>query len=575
MEKTSQANLSRRGFIGGAAALGAASLAVAAPALADETSETLSADDVTWDKEYDFVVVGTGTAVFAAFAALDAGAQSVGLIDKSPAFGGTACYSGGAFWIPCNSHMLAEGYEDNREDAITYVLAGAEGQTTQSLVETYVDAAPAFADWVTSYMGFEWDFISGEPLYGPQSWMDYCDYPGCRPYGRTLTIAGSNVGETAESESYGGPLMWSLIHNQIDENDAIDMMLGTAVTDLITDDSGTVVGVKCEDDSGTLYIKSANGVLLGTGGFDHDAQWRKWFLRMPMFNTVSVPTDTGDGQKMGLKLNAAIGNMQNVWGTPATIPPADLPTGDAVFDGSVLYNDMLTIFDSPIRRAKPNAIVVNRFGERFGDESASYHHFNRTFEGWDAGEGGPRNIPAFFIGDATFFANYLLPGTANDAQVGDIPEGTVVADSMEELANELGIDYDGLVKTLEQFNADAKEGIDSRFHRGEHMFDLSTGADFSGRTDIVNPCLGPVETPPFYGYAYLPGALGTSGGLVIDETAHVLTVDGEEIPHLYACGNCTASIMGAGYPGGGSTVAAGSVMGWIAAYDAMGASRPE
>lgn len=117
---------------------------------------------------------------------------------------------------------------------------------------------------------------------------------------------------------------------------------------------------------------------------------------------------------------------------------------------------MFRVFDSPLRRAKPNAIVVNKSGMRIGDESASYHQFNRCFEGYDAGAAVPRNFPAYFVGDATFVANYLLPGTANEDSVGDIPEGTVIADTLEELAEALGIDKAGLLKTVEEFNEGAR-----------------------------------------------------------------------------------------------------------------------
>ena len=570
MEKS----LSRRSFVTGASLAAGAALAATAgtEAFADEAAE---AEETTWDAEYDFIVVGTGTAVFAAFAAESAGAESVALVEKSAGFGGTAAYSGGAFWAPCNSLMEADGYEDNREDAITYIKANSEGMTTDAIIEAFVDTVPGFVDWVTEYLGIEWGYLNGGALYGDQAWMDYTDLDGCRAYGRSLTVAGSNVSETATSDSYGGPLMWSLIREQLDADEVIELLLSTEATHLLTNDEGQVVGLQCETEDGTINLKSRHGVLLGAGGFEHDAEMRKNYLRIPMFNTVGVPTNTGDAHRMGLEIGAALGNMQNYWGTPAAIPPEDVPTGDALYDGSVFYNDMLTIFDSPLRRAKPNSIVVNKAGERFGNESSSYHHFNRTFESWDAGTFGPRNWPAYFIGDQTFYENYMLPGTSQAGAVGDIPEGTVIADTLEELAEELGIDYDRLAKTVEEFNENAKEGVDPQFHRGEHLFDLSTGADFNGRTDLANPCLGPVETAPFYGYAYLPGMLCTSGGLVINEKARVLTVAGEEIGGLYACGNCAAGIFGTGYPGAGSTVAAGAVMGYIAALDAMASDAIE
>lgn len=580
-------SVSRREFMTGATLAAGAAVAAAGAksAFADEAAEEeeteaeeeaaeeeAESDDgeIAWDQEVDVVVCGTGTAIFAAFEAESEGATSVALIEKSSGFGGTAAYSGGAFWAPCNSHMLADGYEDNREDAIAFMKANAEGMTTDAIIEAYVDAVPEFCDWVTDYMGIELDYLSGGSLYGSESYMDYTDLEGYRAYGRTLTVSGSNVSEEATSSSYGGPLMWSLIRELVDNDDVIDLQLSTEAKHLLTNDDGRVIGVQCEQEDGTtINIKARYGVILGCGGFDFNTEWRKRYLRTPVFNTVSVSTNTGDAHRMGLEVGAALGNMQNYWGTPAMLPVEDLPEGDTLFDGSIFYNDMSSIYDAGVRRAKPNCIVVNQAGERFANESSAYHQFNRTFESWDASTFAPRNYPAYIICDATFASYYLMPGTSKSAEVGDIPEGTIVADTLEDLAEQLGIDADRLTKTVEEFNENAREGTDPQFHRGEHVFDLSTGADFTGRTDIANPCLGPVETAPFYAYGYVPGMLGTSGGLVINEKGRVLNNDDEEIPGLYACGNCTKGIFGSGYPGAGTTVAAGSVMGWIAARDAM------
>lgn len=141
--------------------------------------------------------------------------------------------------------------------------------------------------------------------------MDYTDLPGFREYGRTLTIAGSNVGVNADADLYGGPFMWKLIREMVEADDVIDLMYETAAKHLIVDESGAVIGVECEGPEGTLRIKSANGVLLGCGGFDHDQVWRSRFLRTPVFNTVSMPACTGDAHKMDLEVGAAQGNMQN------------------------------------------------------------------------------------------------------------------------------------------------------------------------------------------------------------------------------------------------------------------------
>lgn len=565
--------LSRRSFLKNAGVLGSTA-AVAGVLSACAPSEgsapaLASSSEIAWDKEVDFVVVGTGTAIFGAFAALDGGAESVVLLEKLSTFGGAAAFSGGAFWAPMNYVMKEQGLEDNREDAVKYVRLNAESQSTNENIETYVDNASDFIDWTVERLGFQWAVLSGIPLYGPQSWQDYTNLPGSREYGRSLTMAGTNVGETASSDSYGGPFMWKQLRSLVDAEERIELMLDTAASKLHIDEDGAVIGLSVSCDGKTLNIKAKKGVLLGTGGFDHDTEWRKQFLRTPMFNTVALPGNTGDGHRMGLDVGADLGNMNNSYGCSATVAPHLIPEGEALLDGSFFLNDFFTVFDAPLRRAKPNAIVVNRAGERFGNESAPYAQFNRAFEGWNSDTFAYRNIPAYFIGDATFFEHYLLPGSANDAQVGDIPEGTVIADSLEEIAQKCGIDYAKLMVTIQEFNVNAKQGIDPAFHRGEHHFDLQTGADFSGRTDLANPCLGPIESAPFYAFGYLPGMLETNGGLKTNDKAQVINRSGEVIPKLYAVGCCASSIFGPGYPGAGTTVAAGAVYSWIAALDAM------
>ena len=106
------------------------------------------------------------------------------------------------------------------------------------------------------------------------------------------------------------------------------------------------------------------------------------------------------------------------------------------------------------------------------------------------------------------------------------------------------------------------------WRRGEFNFDRGTTGDLQ-RTDIKNPCLAPLETPPFYGTRVWPGALSTNGGLKTNGKAQVLHVYGQVIPRLYACSNTMASVMGPGYAGGGATLGPGMTFAYIAANNAV------
>ncbi|HRN69499.1 MAG TPA: FAD-binding protein, partial [Promineifilum sp.] len=85
-----------------------------------------------------------------------------------------------------------------------------------------------------------------------------------------------------------------------------------------------------------------------------------------------------------------------------------------------------------------------------------------------------------------------------------------------------------------------------------------------------NPCLAPIEKPPFYAVEMVPGDLGTKGGLVMDEYARVLREDGSVIEGLYVTGNNSASVMGNTYPGAGSTIGPSMTFGYIAAKHLAG-----
>jgi 3-oxosteroid 1-dehydrogenase len=145
------------------------------------------------------------------------------------------------------------------------------------------------------------------------------------------------------------------------------------------------------------------------------------------------------------------------------------------------------------------------------------------------------------------------------------------ADTLEGLAAQLGVDAEGLKKSVAKMNEYARNGKDPDFHRGESLFDKYYGDE----KVKPNPCLAPIETPPYYGIVVYAGDLGTKGGLKTDASARVLKESGEIIPGLYAIGNCSASVMGRTYPGAGGTMGPAMTFGYIIARDLISASQQE
>ena len=133
------------------------------------------------------------------------------------------------------------------------------------------------------------------------------------------------------------------------------------------------------------------------------------------------------------------------------------------------------------------------------------------------------------------------------------------------LAQKIGVDVDGLAETIKRFNANARRGEDPDFGRGATEHDRY----YADHKVEPNPCLGPLEEPPFYALRVDAGDLDTKGGLKCDEFGRVLNERDEPIAGLYAAGNTSAAVMGDTYPGAGATIASAMTFGYIAACHAF------
>ena len=201
-------------------------------------------------------------------------------------------------------------------------------------------------------------------------------------------------------------------------------------------------------------------------------------------------------------------------------------------------------------RGKPGQIIVDAEGCRFANEAQPYGDFVR--EMFDAHRSTAAAIPAYMVFDQTFRDRYpignLLPGRTPKRA---IDSGFLArADSVVALCQEVGINATGLSATLARFNEMAVRGVDEDFQRGEFAFDRYSG----DATVAPNPCLAPIQRPPFYALRIYPGDIGAHGGVSTNENAQALDEAGEPIRGLYAVGNCATSALGGFYPGAGGTI---------------------
>jgi 3-oxosteroid 1-dehydrogenase len=260
---------------------------------------------------------------------------------------------------------------------------------------------------------------------------------------------------------------------------------------------------------------------------------------------ASPPLNTGDGIKAAQALGAATGGTQEAWWFPVIHFPGEEWAPGAPYR-------RLTMAE----RSHPGSIMVNARGRRFVDEAASYHHVGRSFLAPDESGMGYANSPAWLIFDANFRRSYRLSALAAGSED---PEWLDKADTLEALAERVGIDPAGLVAQVARFNEGAARGLDEDFGRGTTDHDRACGDPFA-----AHPNLAPLTEAPFYAVPVLPGMLGTKGGLRTDHDGAVLHASGGRIAALFAAGNCTENVTGGAYPGPGGTLGPALVGGYCA-----------
>lgn len=563
------------------------------------------ADSGGWDHNVDLLIVGSGAgAMAAALVAHDRGAETL-LLEKSDRYGGSSAMSGGGLWIPNNCLMAGVGIEDSPEEAWTYLKGTVGDGVSEDRLRAYMETAPKMLEYMLEHSHSRFVALP-----------EYADYyprvPGAKPGGRSLEpesfyarVLGKDFLRLRDQNSqmlimgtlfmtifqarkmltrapgwitlmlklagrYLFDLPWRL-HSKRDRHLAmgnalvarlrrsvldrgIPLWLETPASSLIVE-NGRVVGVVAERQGRTIRIRARRGVVLAAGGFEHSQVMRDKYLPHPTRTEWSCANthNTGDAIQMGQAVGAAVDLMDDAWWGPTTVVPGET------------HARMLVI-----EKSLPGSILVDQSGHRFVNEAAPYIDVVNAMYGKNA-QGGA-HLPTYLIFDASYRSSYpcgpLLPG----AQWPDwmlprrFKSGYLAkADTLEELARQLGVDPSGLEQQVKVVNVYARSGRDLDFQRGETSFDRYYGDE----KVEPNACLAPIEKPPFYGLEAFPGELGTKGGLLTDARARVLKESREPVEGLYAIGNCSASVMGHSYPGAGSTLAPAMTFGFIAARDAV------
>ena len=312
----------------------------------------------------------------------------------------------------------------------------------------------------------------------------------------------------------------------------------TKASKLITGSTGEVVGLEIRDSGGYREIECGS-VVLACGGFEANAEMRARYLG-PGWELAKVRGtrfNTGDGIRMALDIGAqSFGHWSGCHAVAWDINAP--PTGDR------------NIADLFQKHSYPFGIVVNVNGERFVDEGADFRNYTYAKYGREILFQTQR--AAFQIFDQS--AKHLLRDEYHIPQVSKVESNTI-----EGLADGLGVDREGLAHTVREFNAAVQPGP---FNPTELDGKSTVGID----PPKSNWAL-PIDSPPYLGYAVTCGITFTFGGLKIDESCRVLDTEDKPIPGLYAAGELVGGLFYHNYSGG-SGLMAGSVFGKMAGESA-------
>ncbi|NUT36619.1 MAG: 3-oxosteroid 1-dehydrogenase [Hamadaea sp.] len=545
--------------------------------------------------EYDVVVAGAGAAgMTGALTAARRGLRTV-VVEKAPTFGGSAARSGAGIWIPNNEVILAAGVPDTASKAAQYLAAVVGGDVPASRQQAFLAAGPAMISFVLANSPLRFRFMSGYSDYYPE-------LPGGMPNGRSIEPAmldGNVLG--AELSHLNAPYLAAPDGTVVYSADykwlnliarhpqglvvateivtrylaaialgqipltmgqslagglragllaaGVPVWLNTPLTDLYVE-GGRVAGVWATRDGEQILVKARRGVLVGSGGFEHNERMRKEFQREPIGVdwTVGAKENTGDGIEAGQRAGAAVTLMEDAWWGPA-IPLPDGP------------------YFCLAERTLPGTIMVNGAGRRFVNEAAPYSDVVHVM--YDKHTATTPHIPAWLITDQQYRDRYLFKDLAPLQPIPDAwyANGAVKkAWTLDDLAAQIGVPAGNLRSTVTRFNYLAWIGRDTDFHRGYSVYDHY----YADPTNVPNACLAPLWLPPFYAFKIVPGDLGTKGGMQTDARARVLHADGSVVPGLYAAGNASGAVMGHSYAGAGSTLGPAMTFGYLAALDMAG-----
>ena len=437
----------------------------------------------------DIVVVGAGgSGISAAVRAETLGANVI-LIEKMPVIGGATALNAGTLIATGSKYQreVMKETKDSPELAYKDIFTVGKNRNDPTLVKMVTERVGGVVDWLIYDMKIP---------YGPAA-TQYPDHSANR-----------QLGVTGRSVNYLNLMREKFLGM------GGKLMLQTRAQELIRDDAGKVVGVRATDKDGNTVELTSKAVILASGGYGAV----KSMLPKEMSNYVfyGLDSETGDGYKMATAIGAGTINLDLVKMYPQGVE-------------TVPGHGLAATASSTDTMKKSGAIYVNKLGQRYVDENAALGVLT------DKTVAQPDHI-AYIVMDAKAWKEYVAKSLEDKLVPNEetlmtwtkiVNNGRpvmAVSDNLADAAKTMGVDPEGLAKTVARWNDMVKAGEDKDFHR------KITGGLGEGPYHIVEQKVR-YQT--------------TLGGLKADADLRILDKAGKPIPGLYGAGCVVGGANGA------------------------------
>lgn len=478
----------------------------------------------------DLIVVGAGGGgMSAAIAAVDAGAEKVIVLEMTARTGGALNFTSGSMSAAGTIIQKEEGIEDSVESYIADIINNGDdfgGQPNVELITVYANEAAEVFDWLYEEGLKDATWRGAKAVFAPEHAL----------YSVQRTYKPASTDPSYKSAAH------QVLDKLIAQDDRIEVITLTTARELIANDKGQITGVKAVGPDGEVTYTSRNGVIVCTGGYSSNSKLMgQYAAEGEYYLAGGAPGADGYGIYMMQQVGAGITAMNAIPTFPMGLVQKDDPTRGQI---------------ASTYTWKTGGIVVNQNGERFCNETEETVSIREV-----ALEQQPEAVQydiytdkiladLMNTGSSIFMKFYFYEGGAG-AHV------MYSADSIEGLAEAIGVPAENLKKTIETYNAAVDAGVDAEF-----------GRKLDGTDTNYNLAINKIEGEKYYAIRLHALCVMTLGGVTTNANMQVLDESGNVIPGLYAAGECVGGIWGK-FVSGGTGVMGPIVFGRIAARHAM------